>query len=114
MASTAMSYHMLSMQGMNSVVISDLEQAEAMTQMNHANHTTNNDEMFADSDETLSTDCCNHSCDCYTGSCSTNAVALIKDIESSALSNNSSKIQYLLNSLLKQQLSSLYRPPIFS
>ena len=104
MASTVMSYHMMSMKGM-----STQEQSHDMSKMDHSSHS-----MTSDSTSEKSTDdCCEKTCSCFTGGCSSVAV-LIKDIANYSISDLSPKVTSVSRLALSQQLTSLYRPPILS
>lgn len=107
MASTIMSYHMMSMTGM-----STQEQSHDMSKMAHSDHHMASD-ATANEAEKSSENCCVKTCNCFTGGC-TAAVALIKDVTNDSIINFSAKINSLSNLVLSQQLTSLYRPPILS
>ena len=104
MASTIMSYHMMSMKGM-----STQEQSHDMSKMDHSGH-----HMASDS-ETSEDDCCVQTCSCFTGGCSSFAT-LMKDANNSnsPIIDLSSKIPSYLSLAQSQQPTSLYRPPILS
>jgi hypothetical protein len=107
MASTIMSYQMMSMKGM-----SGQEQSQDMSMMDHSNHNMVV-ESSENSDKSME-DCCNQTCSCFTGSCSSLA-AFTKDIVGNEpLIDLSSKIFSYSNLALSQQSTSLYRPPILS
>lgn len=105
-ASTAMSYHMISMKGKMAQ-----EQTQSMAMMDHSNHTMM-DHASDKSDESTD-DCCAKTCSCFTGSCSSIAT-LMKDTYGNFSINFSSKIISNSTLALSQQPKSLYRPPIFS
>jgi len=103
MASTVMSYHMISMSGMNG-------QSQDMPMMVHSDHNMAN-ASSSDLDES-SEDCCAKTCLCFTGGCS-NVAALIKYAGSST-TFESSKILSYSHLIQSQKPTSLYRPPILS
>jgi len=107
LASTVMSYHMMSMKGM-----SGQEQLSDMSKMAHNSHSMTSD---AISDETKKStdDCCETNCSCFTGGCS-NVAVLIKDICNSPTVDFSPKISSVSSLAQSQLLTSLYRPPIQS
>ncbi len=102
MASTIMSYHMMSMKVMNGQ-----EQSQDMSMMDHSKH------KMASDTETSEDDCCVQTCSCFTGSCSSLAT-LLKDADSNPIIDLSSKIPSYLSLAQSQQPTSLYRPPILS
>lgn len=104
MASTIMSYHMMSMK-----VANGQEQSHDMSMMDHSSHNM----MSESSDDEDSEDCCAKTCSCFTGGCSSLAT-LMKDTDNSLIINSSSKISSYLLLAQSQQLTSLYRPPILS
>jgi hypothetical protein len=106
MASTIMSYHMMSMKGM-----STQEQSQDMPMMDHSNHKMANGS--SSDSETSEDDCCVQTCSCFTGGCSSIAT-LMKDASSNPIIDLSSKIPSYLSLAQSQQPTSLYRPPILS
>ncbi|WP_269447175.1 CopL family metal-binding regulatory protein [Colwellia sp. PAMC 20917] len=106
MASTLMSYHMMSMKVMN-----DQEQSQDMSMMDHSKHKMANDS--SSDSETSEDDCCVQACSCFTGSCSSLAT-LLKYAGSNPIIDLSSKIPSYLSLAQSQQSTSLYRPPILS
>lgn len=109
MASTVMSYHMMSMKVMNGQ-----EKNQSMSMMDHSDHTMMNhaSDDSDDSDESTE-DCCVKTCSCFTGGCSSIAT-LMKDINNNLFIDLSSKISSYSHLALSQQPTSLYRPPILS
>jgi hypothetical protein len=105
-ASTVMSYHMMSMKGN-----SGQEQMQNMSMMDHSDHSMMS-HSSDDSDE-AEDDCCVKSCSCFTGGCSSIAT-LMKDTGDSLFIDLSSKIFSYSNLAQSQSSSSLYRPPILS
>jgi hypothetical protein len=105
-ASTVMSYHMISMK-----VMSDQEQTQSVSMMDHSDHTMMN-HASDDSDESTE-DCCVKSCSCFTGGCSSIAT-LMKDTNNNLFIDLSTKIFSYSHLALSQQPTSLYRPPILS
>jgi len=106
MASTVMSYHMMSMSGMN-----NQEKSQDMVMMAHSTHdmassTLENSEMSTE-------DCCNESCNCFAGGCS-NIATFIEIPGNVPIISLSAKILSYSRLALSQQPASLYRPPIFS
>ncbi|MCI2283712.1 CopL family metal-binding regulatory protein [Colwellia sp. MSW7] len=106
MASTIMSYHMISMTGMKGQ-----EQSQDMSMMDHSSHKMANDS--SSDSETSEDDCCVQTCSCFTGGCSSLAT-LMKDSSNSPIVDLSSKIPSYLSLAQSQQPTSLYRPPILS
>ena len=106
MASTVMSYHMISMMGM-----STQEQSHNMSKIDHSSHQMANDSS-CDS-ETSEDDCCVQTCSCFTSGCSSIAT-LMKDASNNPIIDLSSKIPSYLSLVQSQQPTSLYRPPILS
>ncbi|WP_310740489.1 CopL family metal-binding regulatory protein [Colwellia sp. BRX10-4] len=106
MASTLMSYHMMSMKVMN-----DQEQSQDMSMMDHSMHKMANDS--SRDSETSEDDCCVKACSCFTGSYSSLAT-LLKYAVSNPIIDLSSKIPSYLSLAQSQQSTSLYRPPILS
>lgn len=106
MASTIMSYHMISMTGMKGQ-----EQSQDMSMMDHSSHKMANDS--SSDSETSEDDCCVQTCSCFTGGCSSLAT-LMKDSGNSPIIDLSSKIPSYLSLAQSQQPTSLYRPPILS
>ena len=102
-ASTVMSYHMMSMK-----VMSGQEKTQSMSMMDHSmmNHAS-------DDSEESTEDCCVKTCSCFTGGCSSIAT-LMKDINNNLFIDLSSKISSYSHLALSQQPTSLYRPPILS
>ena len=103
-ASTVMSYHMMSMKGNSG-------QEQNMSMMDHSDHSMMS-HSSDDSDE-AEDDCCVKSCSCFTGGCSSIAT-LMKDTGDSLFIDLSSKIFSYSNLAQSQSSSSLYRPPILS
>jgi len=109
MASTMMSYHMMSMTGMN-----EQEQSQNMPMMDHSNHNmvSETSDTSTSSDESAE-DCCVKTCSCFTGGCSSVAT-FMKGISNSPIVDLSSKILSYSRLAQSQQPTSLYRPPILS
>lgn len=107
LASTVMSYHMMSMKGM-----STQEQSHDMSKMDHSGHHMTSDSTSNTSEESTD-DCCVQTCSCFTGGCSSIAT-LVKDSDSNPIIDLSSKIPSYLSLAQSQQPTSLYRPPILS
>lgn len=105
MASTVMSYHMMSMKVMN-----EQGASHNMSEMDHSNHLMSVD---SDTEDGSDEDCCAKSCNCFTGSCS-NFVSLSKYSDNDLIIDFSSKITSYAELAQSQLLSSLYRPPILS
>jgi len=106
MASTIMSYQMMSMTGMNGQSMS-----QDMAMMDHSNH--NMLEASADSSTTSTEECCTETCNCFTGGCSN--VATFMTISSNVpIISLSAKILSYSSLAQSQQPVSLYRPPILS
>ena len=106
MASTMMSYHMMGMTGMIGQ-----EQPENMMMMDHSQHQMmTNDSEASDS---ASEECCNQTCNCFAGGCSTVA-AFMKNSTNSPVIVLTAKIVTSTQLALRQQPTSLFRPPIFS
>lgn len=121
-ASTVMSYQMLSMMNMSSTLNTDLASDSApqnmMSMMDHSMHNMsgNSSDMSlntSDSDESSSQDCCNKNCQCYTGGCS-NVATIMNNVAPNLTMVNSDKIRNISSVVLSQQTTSLYRPPIIS
>ncbi len=106
MASTIMSYHMMSME-----VMSTQDKSQNMSMMDHSNHKMMSES--SDGDDSSSEDCCVQTCSCFTGGCSSLAT-LMKDSGNSPIIDLSSKIPSYLSLAQSQQPTSLYRPPILS
>jgi len=112
-ASTVMSYQMMSMMSM--MGMNGQEQSQNMSMMDHSNHemasgsSTNSPEKS----ETSMEECCTETCNCFTGGCS-NIAMFMKIVSNTAIVSSPTKI--LSYSLLaqSQQPTSLYRPPILS
>jgi hypothetical protein len=107
LASTVMSYHMMSMKGM-----STQNQSHDMSKINHSGHSMASDST-SDTSEKSTEDCCSKTCSCFTGGCSSVAV-LIKDICNESIIDFSPKIPSVSSLAQSQLLTSLYRPPILS
>lgn len=105
MASTVMSYHMMSMG-----VKGEHAQSHNMPMMDHSNHNMMSE---AAEDDSSAEDCCVKTCSCFTGGCSSFAT-LIKDSNHEPIIDTSSKISSYIPLAHSQQLTSLYRPPILS
>lgn len=107
MASTAMSYHMMSMK-----VMSGQEQSQDMSMMDHSKHKMMS--MDSDNSDSKSEDCCDKSCNCMASGCSSIS-AMLQDIKQNTQPIYlSSKINFHSNLTASQQQKSLYRPPILS
>ncbi|WP_241238917.1 CopL family metal-binding regulatory protein [Colwellia sp. Arc7-635] len=107
LASTVMSYHMVSMKVMTGQV-----QSDDMAKMGHSGHHMASDSTSKTSEESTD-DCCVKNCSCVTGGCS-NIVTLLRDTGSNPIIDLSSKISSYISLVQSQQPSSLYRPPILS
>ncbi|WP_238529429.1 MULTISPECIES: CopL family metal-binding regulatory protein [unclassified Pseudoalteromonas] len=109
-ASTVMSYHMMSMKGN-----SGQEQMQNMSMMDHIDHSmmSHSSDDSDEAEDEAEDDCCVKSCSCFTGGCSSIAT-LIKDTGDSLFIDLSSKIFSYSNLAQSQSSSSLYRPPILS
>ena len=105
-ASTIMSYHMMSMK-----VMSGQEQTQSMSMIDHSDHSMMN-HASDDSDESTE-DCCVKPCSCFTGGCSSIAT-LMKDTNDNLFIDLSTKILSYSHLAQSQQPTSLYRPPILS
>jgi len=70
MASIVMSYHMVSMKGMSGQV-----QPNNMSMMDHSSHSMASDASSGDTEKS-SEDCCDNTCNCFTGGCSSVAVLI--------------------------------------
>lgn len=124
-ASTIMSYQMLSMMNMmnmssalNTELASDSAPQNMMSMMDHSMHdmSGNSSDMSLNtsgSDESSSQDCCNNNCQCYTGGCS-NVATIMNNVAPNLTMVNSDKIRNISSVVLSQQTTSLYRPPIIS
>jgi hypothetical protein len=112
MASTIMSYHMMSMTGMNGQA-----QFQDMPMMDHSNHDMGSDasdNLYSSYEsETSTEDCCTKTCHCFTGGCSSFA-AFIKNVSNDPIIDLPAKILSYSHLALSQQPTSLYRPPILS
>lgn len=106
MASTIMSYHMMSMKGMNGQ-----EQSQNMSMMDHSQH---NMALETSDDSNTSDDCCSKTCNCFTGGCSSVAAFMKDAADNDPIVDLSSKILSSSSLALSQQSTSLYRPPILS
>jgi uncharacterized membrane protein len=106
MASTIMSYHMMSMTGMN-----DQNMSQDMAMMDHSNH--NMLDASADNSTTSSEECCTETCNCFTGGCS-NVVAFMTISGNVPIISSPAKILSSSRLAQSQQPVSLYRPPILS
>jgi len=104
MASTVMSYRMMSMAGMS-------EQLQDMPMMDHSNHNMVSE--TSDSSEEATEDCCTKTCNCFAGGCSSVAT-FMKEINNNLIVDLSSKILSYSRLAQSQQPTSLYRPPILS
>ena len=120
MASTIMSYQMISMMNMSSQ--SAEESQNMMTMMDHSNHNMSakssgvssaKSSSVDDSDESSNQDCCNSICQCYTGGCS-NVATIMNSLAPNLFIDNPDKILNTSRVALRQQSNSLYRPPILS
>jgi len=111
MASTVMSYQMMSMMNMNGQ-----GQSQNMPMMDHSNHHLVN-EMASDSSpdksETSMEECCTETCNCFTGGC-TNVAMFMKITSNTAFVSSPTKILSFSRLTQSQQPTSLYRPPILS
>lgn len=107
LASTVMSYHMMSMEGMNAQ-----NQSHDMSKMDHSSNSMTSDST-SDTSERSTDDCCLQTCSCFTGGCASVAV-LIKDICNDSIVDFSPKISSVSSLVQSQLLTSLYRPPILS
>jgi hypothetical protein len=105
MASTIMSYHMMSMAGMKGQ-----EQSQDMPMTDHSNHKMMSE---SDCDDSASEVCCVKTCSCFSGGCSS-ITTLMKYSGNSPIIDSSSKIPSYLLLEQSQQSTSLYRPPILS
>jgi len=106
-ASTVMSYHMMNMKGMGGQ-----EQLHDMSTMDQSAHAMMSNST-SDASEKSTDDCCEKTCNCFTGGCSSVAV-LIEDIGNHSIINFSPKIFSVSSLAQSQLLTSLYRPPILS
>ncbi|WP_371819991.1 hypothetical protein [Psychrosphaera sp. F3M07] len=112
MASTVMSYNMMSMQGMSHDRQMSQSEQHDMPMMDHSSHTMSDTVKVSDSNSDNG-DCCPSMCKCFTGGCS-NIATLTKDINTVVFTEFSSKIHSISNLALSLQPTSLYRPPIIS
>lgn len=114
MASTMMSYQMLSMISMSS---HSQDMSQDMPMMDHSNHNmsgTSSDKLSMDeSAENNSEDCCSTICKCFMGGCS-NVATFMNNFNHNLMIVNPTKILNDSRVALSQQPSSLYRPPILS
>lgn len=117
MASTVMSYHMMSMGNMNGQA-----QSQQSSNMDHSGHhmmnvstaaTSGSNSSGIDSSANSSKDCCEKNCNCFTGGCASIAV-LSKNMANDPVMDFSAKITSVSSLAQSQRLSSLYRPPILS
>ena len=107
MASTVMSYHMMSMTGMNEQV-----QSQDMQKLDH--NSQNIISNFSDHVETSTEDCCAKTdSSCFSGGCS-NIATLMEDDINKLIVDLSPKILSYSCLVKSQQPTSLYRPPILS
>lgn len=105
-ASTVMSYHMISMMGEI-----EQEQKQNISTMDHSNHAMM--DHGSDKSDESKEDCCVKTCSCFTGGCSSIAT-LMKDTNDNLFIDLSSKILSDSHLVQSQQSTSLYRPPILS
>ena len=112
MASTVMSYHMMSMGNMNGYA-----KSQQTSNVDHSGHQMMNfssaDTSDIDASENTSKDCCEKNCNCFTGGCASIAV-LSKSIANDPVMDFSAKITSVSSLAPSQRLTSLYRPPILS
>jgi hypothetical protein len=107
MASTVMSYQMMSMAGMSAQ-----EKSHDMSKMVYTDPHMMSDLGFFES-EKLPEDCCSKVCNCLADSCSSVA-ALNKDVSNGPIVYVSTKINITFSLAISQRLTSLYRPPRLS
>lgn len=107
MASTMMSYHMMGMAGM----IGQEQPENMMMMMDHSNHQMMTDD--SEASDSASEECCSKTCNCFAGGCST-AAAFMKNSANSPIIALTTKIVTSNQLVLRQQPTSLYRPPISS
>lgn len=112
MATTVMSYHMISMGNMNGQ-----SQSEQSVNMEHNGHHMMNvstaDSSDMNSSANSSKNCCEKNCNCFTGGCVSIAV-LSKNMANDPVMDFSAKITSVSSLAQSQGLTSLYRPPILS
>ena len=106
MASTIMSYHMMSMTGMNGQ-----DMSPDMAMMDHSNH--NMLDTSTDNSTTSTEECCTETCNCFTGGCS-NVAAFMAISGNVPIISLPAKILSHSRLAQSQQPVSLYRPPILS
>lgn len=106
MASTMMSYHMMS----NGCA--GHAESQDMSMMDHSHHAMMAESV--ESEDTSANSCCASVCKCFTSGCS-NFTVLMSGIHNSLTADELSlPIHSRSNLALSQPPSSLYRPPIFS
>jgi len=114
MASTVMSYHMMSMENMKSMhqqQSDDSNQKVSMPMMDHTQHVMSND--FIDESESTDDDCCDSFCNCFTSGCSP-LFSIHRNINNDVVVDIAAKIYALPVHIQSQLPTSLYRPPILS
>ena len=114
-AGMVMSYHMVSMHSNSHA--SDHSNMNEMASVTHempmTHHGDNHMAMQDSQDHMTNDNCCDTSCFCLTSACSTLAILIDSYIQSSQ-NTPTQGIESTSNLALNQQLSSLYRPPIFA
>ena len=102
MATSLMPYQMMNMN-----TVDTQAQPHDMAMMAHSS-----DQMASDVDNPTM-DCCENDCACFIGGCSTLAL-LTNIIDTELVVTATAKIKPIASLVLSQQLTCLYRPPIFS
>ncbi|WP_426360323.1 CopL family metal-binding regulatory protein [Pseudocolwellia sp. HL-MZ19] len=112
MASTVMSYHMMSMENMSSMhQEQSSDQSTSMSMMDHSQNTMGND--LNNESEPSDDDCCDSFCNCFTSGCSP-LFSIHRNISNDVVVDIAAKIYALPVQIQSQIPTSLYRPPILS
>mgnify|MGYP005821997247 CR=1 FL=1 len=111
LASSVMAYRMMSMNEMTMSMPSEVMSAQENNQT-MSDHCAEQMKSSTKNDNTANK-CCEQQCNCFVNGCST-AIGLTAFINAEPIVLNSIKIHSLLSPLTSQQLTSLYRPPIFA
>jgi hypothetical protein len=112
MASTVMSYHMMSMENMKSMhQQQSSDQSTNMSMMDHSQHTMGNG--TSNEPESKDDDCCDSFCNCFTSGCSP-LFSIHQNINNDVVIDIAAKIYSIPVQIQSQLPTSLYRPPILS
>lgn len=113
LASSVMAYQMMNMNDMTMPASLMLAQENVQPMNDHCIEQMKSSISSEKTNEETNNNCCENQCNCFVNGCSA-VTGITTSLNAEPIVLNSIKIHPLLSPLTSQQLTSLYRPPIFA